>query len=1038
MTLKGGNLQRHFYNRSTLSISLISSAIICYFLFGSSSGSFAQNDNPASPANLHQWGAVTLFHGLPSNHVRAIAQDTDGTFWFGTDGGLTKYDGRRIEKVTIEGLAFTRVLTLHRAAQGELWIGTDNGAARFAGQQFRVIKETSGKSISAIVSNEQGRFALASEQGFIFDCAVQKDEAITCQTIEPATNPLLADAAGLGLHLTSLAFWDNTLLVGTQGRGIISIERGEVKELKIQPRPFFIEAITADSQNRLWVGAQAKDSHNGLYKLEDLSRAAKIAANTDTATAIKFDAQEKLWAGTQNQGVFVFKENQAIEHFTFENTAGGLRSNNIYTIFIDREGVVWLGTDRGVCRYDPKGMRVETISPFVESNFVRVLFHSADDLLWCGTNRGLFVRAQTAALWQEVKELAGKSVYAMHEDAEQRLFVGTNAGLYEGSKDRRFASRYFTGSRAFVRNEAEILGELSGDSIRALCRFQNAIYLASFANGVERLDGNKRTLVFPVEASDSRKRQVVSLFADKAERLFIGTADAGVFLFDGKQTIRDRRLERLNNNAVWSFAETRDGVMWLATNEGLFVLANDKLTQVIEGTEARSVVVANEASHLVWCATAGNGLYKILLNQRANPVVSRFDTEQGLPSQKVFAVLPTDNEVLWIGTNDGAVRYETNKTQPAIKLSRVIGNRAYQPQEIEAGLNLEYPQNSLLVEATAIGSRTFPEQFQYDFTIVDATGKVVAQKLSRDSQMLMQDLRNGNYKLSVCAFTNDLIASQFLTINFAVQRAPFPWTSTGLAILLLLALLAIWWGYRQNFKIARSHEALALSNQQLAETRMQLANETETERRRIARDLHDQTLADLRRLMMLTDQLPANEKSNGKINLEPKIFRGEIESISSEIRRICEDLSPSVLENVGFAAALEWALTDVVAHLPEGKKFEYEFSCVEAIEEKINIPSVMQIHIYRIAQEVLNNISRHADATRVRLNARLDANNDFILEIEDNGRGFDLESSSKSGRGIANIRTRASLIDAEVNWLRQASGGTLFLLNKTAASDTRR
>jgi len=99
-------------------------------------------------------------------------------------------------------------------------------------------------------------------------------------------------------------------------------------------------------------------------------------------------------------------------------------------------------------------------------------------------------------------------------------------------------------------------------------------------------------------------------------------------------------------------------------------------------------------------------------------------------------------------------------------------------------------------------------------------------------------------------------------------------------VLLALALLAMWWGYRQN-------RNLFGANRQLADTRMQLANETETERRRIARDLHDQTLADLRRLMMLTDQLP--ESKNGHV--EPSAFRDEIESISTEIRRICEDLS---------------------------------------------------------------------------------------------------------------------------------------------------
>jgi len=58
--------------------------------------------SPTPPPNLHQWGAVTLFHGLPSDRVHAIAQTADGVLWFATDGGLAKYDGRRTQAVTAE------------------------------------------------------------------------------------------------------------------------------------------------------------------------------------------------------------------------------------------------------------------------------------------------------------------------------------------------------------------------------------------------------------------------------------------------------------------------------------------------------------------------------------------------------------------------------------------------------------------------------------------------------------------------------------------------------------------------------------------------------------------------------------------------------------------------------------------------------------------------------------------------------------------------------------------------------------------------
>ena len=137
--------------------------------------------------------------------------------------------------------------------------------------------------------------------------------------------------------------------------------------------------------------------------------------------------------------------------------------------------------------------------------------------------------------------------------------------------------------------------------------------------------------------------------------------------------------------------------------------------------------------------------------------------------------------------------------------------------------------------------------------------------------------------------------------------------------------------------LAGTNIALGNANRQLAETRMQLAQETETERRRIARDLHDQTLADLRRLLLLTDQLPAGSGENGRQTLDPAVFRREIETISTEIRRICEDLSPSTLANVGLPAALEWALACAVAQMPPHQKFAFEFVCGENFEEHLRV-----------------------------------------------------------------------------------------------------
>src|SRR5207249_5966961 len=154
-----------------------------------------------------------------------------------------------------------------------------------------------------------------------------------------------------------------------------------------------------------------------------------------------------------------------------------------------------------------------------------------------------------------------------------------------------------------------------------------------------------------------------------------------------------------------------------------------------------------------------------------------------------------------------------------------------------------------------------------------------------------------------------------LSFEFTVSRAPFPLTSTALGVLLLLALIALGWGYFQNRRIHRTSAALASANRELADARLQLANETEAERRRIARDLHDQTLADLRNLALLVDRLPPSGDSRLPLNRAPSApgaLRAEIESISHEVRRLCEDRSPSALENVGLSAALQLAMARAV------------------------------------------------------------------------------------------------------------------------------
>ena len=146
--------------------------------------------------------------------------------------------------------------------------------------------------------------------------------------------------------------------------------------------------------------------------------------------------------------------------------------------------------------------------------------------------------------------------------------------------------------------------------------------------------------------------------------------------------------------------------------------------------------------------------------------------------------------------------------------------------------------------------------------------------------------------------------------------------------------------------------------------------------------------------------------------------REEIESISTDIRRICEDLSPSVLENVGLVAALEFLLDRTV----QSKSFVSD----DSVEREIDFPLHVQLQIYRIAQEVLTNIARHSDADSVEMRVEM-REGDLVLTVRDNGTTFQPDGTP-NGRGISNIRARANLINGRVAWKESKEGGNVFSL----------
>jgi signal transduction histidine kinase len=191
----------------------------------------------------------------------------------------------------------------------------------------------------------------------------------------------------------------------------------------------------------------------------------------------------------------------------------------------------------------------------------------------------------------------------------------------------------------------------------------------------------------------------------------------------------------------------------------------------------------------------------------------------------------------------------------------------------------------------------------------------------------------------------------------------------------------------------------------------------EGERKLLAADLHDQTLADLRELAQLARRLANNESSAEELRQGLLQLIAGLDSSMDEVRRVMERLSPSSLDTLGLLPAIEDCL--LRASNTCDPPIATRFSCL-VVEEQITLSEIEQMLLYRIIQEALNNISKHAGASSVELLVAQLAG-DLFVRITDDGCGFRSTDNLRVARGLVNMRYRAELIGARLTWLRASA-----------------
>jgi signal transduction histidine kinase len=210
-------------------------------------------------------------------------------------------------------------------------------------------------------------------------------------------------------------------------------------------------------------------------------------------------------------------------------------------------------------------------------------------------------------------------------------------------------------------------------------------------------------------------------------------------------------------------------------------------------------------------------------------------------------------------------------------------------------------------------------------------------------------------------------------------------------------------------------------------TRVVLAQEDE--RRRIARDLHDQLGQQLTALRLTLEMLKAQSVERTELRVQVETLEELARQLDQDVAFRVWELRPTVLEDLGLQAAL----TDYVRNWSKRFGISAQLHTSRSTDERLT--SEVETTVYRLAQEALNNVAKHARAAHVDVVLERSSGS-LSLIIEDNGVGFDASNADTIGQGLGlvGMRERAALVGADLQIESTPGEGTTVILRAPAVA----
>ncbi len=454
-----------------------------------------------------------------------------------------------------------------------------------------------------------------------------------------------------------------------------------------------VYSLLQDSRGYLWMGTRG----GGLTRFDGVNFktfTVKDGLVNSYVFCIKEDAKHNLWIGTNN-GLSCYNG----LNFRNYQPSGDSAQTWILDIEIDSKGRKWLATNAGVLVADDKGITNVTDLLNGKRTVINAIQIDKAGNIWYGTAEGLFKIKEDKGTFSELKydKLKGfmkNSITSIKQDAKGNLWIGTYGdGLYiYGDK------RFYRIDKSLELYKKTILDIYFDD--------RNNVWLATLTHGVCQYNILAKTFSWLSEEEGLSNNHVRSIIQDKSGNYWFGTSGGGVCNYFGKQFTQYDKSSGLGGNFIYSIFRDSQNRLWIGTSDkGLSVFDSVKFTNynsgkdfedvkvkaicednkgsVYFGTDGQGVFVydgsgfrpfkgltrkyiralVKDRDGNIWVATAGTGLYKIILTESPNRLLN-FKTSDGLLHDRLTCLLYDQQGRLWYGTeNNGIGLLENDEVQ---------------------------------------------------------------------------------------------------------------------------------------------------------------------------------------------------------------------------------------------------------------------------------------------------------------------------------------------------------------------------------------